>query len=70
MVVYVDLQAYLSIVGGRTFCRNVERVWYGSLITDSGEKLGGPYREPNYFFLFKDDLSKYSESNFGVALAL
>ena len=43
MVVYVDLQAYLSIVGGRNFCRNVERVRFGSLITDSGEKLGGPY---------------------------
>ena len=42
MVVYVDLQAYLSIVGGRTFCRNVERVWFGSLIMDSGEKLGSP----------------------------
>ena len=42
MVVYVDLQAYLSIVGGRNFCRNVERVWFGSLITDSGENLGGP----------------------------
>ena len=25
------------------------------------------YRQPNYFFLFKDDLSKYSENNFGVA---
>ena len=43
MVVYVDLQAYLSIVGDRTYCRNVERVRFGSLITDSGEKLGGPY---------------------------
>ena len=28
------------------------------------------YRQPNYFFLFKDDISKYSESNFGVALVL
>ena len=25
------------------------------------------YRQSNYFFLFKDDLSKYSENNFGVA---
>ena len=30
-------------MGGRTFCGNVE-VWFGSLITDSGENLGGPYR--------------------------
>ena len=29
-------------MGGRTFCGNVE-VWFGSLITESGENLGGPW---------------------------